>query len=266
MMNITAADKISQMAVARATGRKDPLKYLIMSIMAGMFVAMGVVASYSVASPFAAASSPALRLVMGSVFSIALTLVIFTGSELFTGNNMIMTIGMMKGKASMEDTAAVWVLSFIGNFIGALLVAYLMKLSGLIDIDPTKSLLVSATAAKMNLSVTALIVRGILCNILVCIAIYTCQRTENDGAKLGIIFLCLLAFVGSGFEHSIANMALLPMGMLASSDPSITMMGLIKNLSFVTLGNMIGGIVFVGFVYGHLGIDKRDRAHSKKAA
>lgn len=266
MMNITAADKIAQMALARSTGRKKLLQYMIMSIMAGMFVGIGVVASYSVSSPFAAASSPALKLVMGSVFSIALTLVIFTGSELFTGNNMIMTIGMMKGKASMEDTLSVWMLSFIGNFIGALIIAYLMKLSGLINIDPTKSLLVSATAAKMNLSVTALIVRGILCNLLVCIAIYTCQRTENDGAKLIIIFLCLLAFIGSGFEHSIANMALLPMGMLASSDPSITMMGLIKNLGFVTLGNMIGGIAFVGLVYGYLGIDKTGLVNSKKAA
>ena len=266
MMNITAADKISQMALARAAGRKNLLKYMIMSIMAGMFVGIGVVASFSVGAPFAAASSPAVKLVMGSVFSIALTLVIFTGSELFTGNNMIMTIGMMKGKASMEDTAYVWALSFIGNFIGALIIAYLMKLSGLIDIDPTRSLIVSITAAKMNLSVPALIVRGILCNILVCMAIYICQRTENDSAKLGIIFLCLLAFVGSGFEHSIANMALLPMGMLASSDPSITMMGLIKNLGFVTLGNMIGGIVFVGLVYGYLGRDKTDLADSKKAA
>ena len=91
-MNITAADKISQMALARAAGRKNLFKYMIMSIMAGMFVGIGVVASFSVGAPFAAASSPALKLVMGSVFSIALTLVIFTGSELFTGNNMIMTI------------------------------------------------------------------------------------------------------------------------------------------------------------------------------
>ncbi|MBP2026949.1 nitrite transporter NirC [Acetoanaerobium pronyense] len=266
MMNVKAADKVSQMAIARVEGRKDLIKYIIMSIMAGMFVGIGVVASYSIASPFAAAGSPALRLVMGSVFSIALTLVMFTGAELFTGNNMIMTIGMMKGKASLDDTLAVWILSFIGNFVGSLIIAYLMKLSGLIDIDPTNSLLVSATATKMNLPITALIIRGILCNLMVCIAIYTCQRTENDAAKLVIILLCLLAFVGSGFEHSIANMTLLPMGMFASSDPTITMMGLIKNLSFVTLGNMIGGIVFVGFVYGYLGLDKNDSGKAKKTA
>lgn len=228
-------------------------KYFLLSLLAGIYVGLGIILIFSVGGPLHAAGVPGLKLVMGASFGVALTLVIFAGSELFTGNNMVMTIGSLSKKVSWGKTLAVWGISFLGNLAGALLLAYGMSLSGLIDQGPTRDLLLTATAAKMNAPFIQLFIRGILCNMLVCLAVWMSMAAKDEMAKLILIFWCLFAFIGSGFEHSVANMTLLGMGLLENtSTASINLGGYMNNLIPVTLGNIIGGAVFVGAAYWYV--------------
>ncbi len=241
---------------AEALG-KSISRYFLLSMLAGIYVGLGIILIFSVGGPLHAAGVPVLKLVMGASFGVALTLVIFAGSELFTGNNMIMTIGSLSNKVSWGKTWAVWGVSYLGNLAGALLLAYGMSLSGLIDQGPTKDLLLTVTAGKMNAPFAQLLIRGILCNMLVCLAVWMSAAVKNETAKLILIFWCLFAFIGSGFEHSVANMTLLGMGVLENtSGGTVTWLGYVRNLVPVTIGNIIGGAVFVGAAYWYVAKDK----------
>ncbi|MEK6617287.1 MAG: formate/nitrite transporter family protein, partial [Nitrospirota bacterium] len=180
---------------------------------------------------------------------IALTLVIFAGSELFTGNNMVCAIGALDGAISWGAVSRIWTVSLVGNLIGSLGLAWLVAQSGVLSRSPQVDLLMKVATTKVTLSGWELVVRGILCNWLVCLAVWTAGRTTNDVAKLVLIFWCLLAFVGSGFEHSIANQSMLGMALFLPHPDSVTWAGFLWNQIYVVLGNVIGGSVFVGGLY-----------------
>lgn len=238
---------------------KSISRYFLLSMLAGIYVGLGIILIFSVGGPLHAAGVPVLKLVMGASFGVALTLVIFAGSELFTGNNMIMTIGSLSNKVSWGKTWAVWGVSYLGNLAGALLLAYGMSLSGLIDQGPVQDLLLTVTAAKMSAPFMQLLIRGILCNVLVCLAVWMSAAVKNETAKLILIFWCLFAFIGSGFEHSVANMTLLGMGVFENTSmTAIGWAGYVKNLVPVTIGNVIGGAVFVGAAYWYAAKGKEE--------
>lgn len=240
-------------AVKAAMLEESIPRYFLLSLLAGIYVGLGIILIFSVGGPLYAAGVPGLKLVMGASFGVALTLVIFAGSELFTGNNMIMTIGSLSKKVPWGKTLAVWGISYLGNLAGALLLAYSMAFSGLIDQGPTKDLLLTATAAKMSAPFIQLFIRGILCNMLVCLAVWMAVAAKDEMAKLMLIFWCLFAFIGSGFEHSVANMTLLGMGVLENTSAgTISWTGYVRNLVPVTIGNIIGGAVFVGAAYWYV--------------
>src|SRR5207253_7974954 len=134
---------------------------------------------------------PFVKLVMGASFGVALTLVIFMGSELFTGNNMVLTIGVLTGKSSIGQLGAVWFWSYVGNLVGSLALAWLIAQSGVLGGDPQRSFVESVSATKMGLPFGALLARGILCNWLVCLAVWGSMRVQSEVAKLVIIFWCL---------------------------------------------------------------------------
>jgi len=226
-----------------------PGAYLILSALAGVYLAFGITLIFSVGAPFAAEGGAALKLVMGASFGIALSLVIFAGSELFTGNNMICAIGVLDGVISWRTLGRLWAFSLVGNLFGSLVLAWLVVQSGVLSHKPQSDLLMKVAAAKMSLSGGELLARGILCNWLVCLAVWTAGRTTNDSAKLILIFWCLLAFIGSGFEHSIANQSLLSMALFLPHADSVTWTGFLWNQVWVILGNVIGGSVFVGGLY-----------------
>ncbi|HKW85592.1 MAG TPA: formate/nitrite transporter family protein [Nitrospiraceae bacterium] len=242
--------RIAEQSKAKAAYLESgPIGYLILSALAGVYLGFGITLIFSVGAPFAAEGAAAQKLVMGVAFGIALTLVIFAGSELFTGNNMVCAIGALDGAISWGTVSRIWAFSLVGNLIGSLGLAWLVAQSGVLSQQPQIDLLMRVAALKMNITGWELVIRGILCNWLVCLAVWTAGRTTSDVAKLVLIFWCLLAFVGSGFEHSIANQSLLGVALFLPHAATVTWAGFLWNQTFVVLGNVIGGSVFVGGLY-----------------
>ena len=227
----------------------NPMGYLLLSAMAGIYLGFGICLIFSVGAPFWADGSAGLKLVMGASFGIALTLVIFAGSELFTGNNMVCAIGTLARAITMKQVGLIFFYSFVGNLLGSLGVAWLIAQAGVVGQAPHSDLLLKVASVKMNGPAWELFIRGILCNWLVCLAVWMAARTTNDAAKIMLIFWCLFAFVGSGFEHSIANQSILGIALFLPHGPDVTWLGLAWNQFWVVLGNVVGGAVFVGGAY-----------------
>ena len=229
--------------------RSNPVGYLVLSALAGIYLGFGICLIFSVGAPFWAGGSAGLKLVMGVSFGIALTLVIFAGSELFTGNNMVCALGALAKAITMKHVLLIFFWSFVGNLAGSLGLAWLVAQSGVMGQAPQSDLLLKVAALKMNLPMWELFIRGILCNWLVCLAVWTAARTTNDAAKIMLIFWCLFAFIGSGFEHSIANQSLLGIALFLPHGTDISWAGFIWNQLWVVSGNIVGGVVFVGGAY-----------------
>ncbi|MEK3878796.1 MULTISPECIES: formate/nitrite transporter family protein [unclassified Paenibacillus] len=241
--------------VETAVGKRDKMneslpKYFLAALLAGAYVGIGIILIFSLGAPLAAIKSPFQPLIMGASFGIALTLVVFAGSELFTGNNMFFTVSTLAGRTTVWDTVKNWVLVFLGNVAGAVVLALLIQGSGLFKAAPAEHLIFAAAAKKMSLPFSELFFRGILCNWLVCLALWMSSRAKSEAAKLVLIWWCLFAFIASGYEHSVANMTLLSVAVLLPNHPeTVSIAGWLHNMIPVTLGNIIGGGVFVGMAY-----------------
>lgn len=228
---------------------RSPGGYLILSALAGIYLGFGIALIFSVGGPLAAAGSPVVKLVMGVSFGIALTLVIFAGSELFTGNNLIGTIGGLTRSLTWAQVIQLNAWSWLGNLAGSLGLAWLIVQSGVFAKGPTTELIEKVASVKMSLPAWELFVRGILCNWLICLAVWMTGRTNNDTAKILLIFWCLFAFIASGYEHSIANMTIFAIALLGSHPETVSLGGAAYNLLFVTIGNTIAGAVFMALGY-----------------
>jgi nitrite transporter len=243
-------EKIALAASGKAVAlRRSPLAYFILSALAGIYVGFGIVLIFAIGGPLSAANSPFTKVVMGASFGIALSLVIFAGSELFTGNNLVMTLGALTGRSSLMDLSVLWALCFLGNLAGSLLLAWLVAQSGIFSADPQLAFVLKTAATKMTLPFWPLFVRGVLCNWLVCLAVWCAQRAQSETGRLVMIFWCLFAFIGAGFEHSVANMTLLGIGLFLPHADPISWSGFVANLVPVTLGNVVGGAGFVAGLY-----------------
>lgn len=252
------------LAVAKAAQARSSLsRYLLSSALAGAYVGVAVVLLVMTSAPLIAAGHPFTKLVQGGVFGVALTLVVFAGAELFTGNNMIMLQGFARGAAKVEDVVLVWVASLFGNFVGSVAFAGLVDASGIITTGSaqpgTPSAFQSALGAialgKSKLEPGQLFFRAVLCNMLVCLALWMAARAASDGAKLIVLWWGLLAFIASGFEHSIANMTALSLAaMTGVSDWS----ELARNLLYTIPGNVVGGAV-VGLAYAYVGTPSKPK-------
>lgn len=261
-MYAESLENVAQAGAAKAAYLKSSrLSYLVASILAGVYIGFGVVLIFAIGAPLAKAQAPFVNLAMGVSFGIALTLVVFAGAELFTGNNMFMTVGVLEGKVALNDLLKVWCWSWLGNFIGAIALAKLVVASGVMA--ARADFVVNAAASKMQAPLIELVLRGVLCNWLVCLALWSSGRAKSDAAKCILIFWCLFAFIACGFEHSVANMTLLPMALFLPHTEIVTWPGLWKNISTVTFGNIIGGGFFVGFLYW-ASCRKIDRPKSSK--
>jgi nitrite transporter len=239
-------------SVALALGKGEAVaglpRYLVSSALAGAFVGVAVVLLASVSGPLLAAASPWTKLVQGAVFGIALTLVVFAGGELFTGNVMVMAHGLVTRQVRWLQAATVLAASLVGNLIGSVGFAVLVHGGGSLA-GPGADMIGTAVAAKDALAGPQLLWRAVLCNLLVCLALWMATRTRSDGAKLAVLWWALLAFIASGFEHSVANMTLFTLGVL---EGSATWGDLGRNLLWTVPGNVIGGGVLVGVVYAWL--------------
>jgi nitrite transporter len=229
--------------------RRSRTQYFILSALAGAYVGFGIALIFAIGAPLSEAHSPFLKTVMGASFGVALALVIFAGAELFTGNTMVLTMGVLSGRVPWSSLASVWAWSFVGNLVGSVVLALLIAQSGALGGEPQRSFIENAAAGKMGLAFGAAFARGILANWLVCLAVWSATRTTSDVAKLIMIFFCLFAFVGAGFEHSVANMTLLSLALFQPHGDLVSWAGFVQNMVPVTLGNIVGGALFVGGLY-----------------
>ena len=226
-----------------------PLGYLALAALAGAYLGFGIVLIFSVGAPLAGTQfAPFMKLIMGVSFGVALSLVICAGSELFTGNNMVFAVGKLKGRVGMIPIMKLFGLCFIGNLLGSILLAWLAVQGGSLSPE-AQALIVKTAGIKMALGAKEAFFRGVLCNWLVCLAVWIANRNGDETAKLIMIFWCLFAFIGSGYEHSIANQSLMSLAFFLPHGPEISLAGFIHNQVFVTAGNIVGGGLMVGMAY-----------------
>jgi formate transporter len=245
---------MARRAVAAGVAKSDlaALSLFTLAVLAGAFIALGAQLATVVGVHAGVGFGPA-RLLAGVAFSLGLILVVVAGAELFTGN-MLLIIAWLSGAATTRAVLRNWLVVYAGNFVGAVLTAALVAASGQWTLaDGHVGAAVLATAqAKLNLGFLEAVVRGILGNALVCLAVWLCYSARSNVDKIASIVPPTAAFVAGGFEHSVANMYFVPAALLLppSAGGTLTWTGFVlANLIPVTVGNMIGGVVFVGAVY-----------------
>ncbi len=244
-------DSITKFAHLAAEKRdrllQAPLAFLIGSALAGAYIGFAVVLVLTLG---AAVPPEARALVMGAGFAVGLILCTFAGSELFTGQAMYMSFGLLRGTTTAGDLAQVWATTWLGNLLGSVVVAGLFATAGGGGLlSGGSDFLFDLASHKMHAPTAALVARGILCNWLVCAALWTASRMQGDAAKCIAIFFCVFAFVASGFDHSVANMTTLSLALMGNHPEAVTPGGMVHNLAWVTLGNAVGGAVFVAGAY-----------------
>ena len=244
-----------------------PLNQFILGILAGAFIAFASEGSNMAAfNLFAKPETYGLgKALAGVVFATGLMLVIIAGGELFTGNTLI-TIGVLEKKIKLKDMLSNWFFVYLGNFVGAVFIAYMMNMSGLFNSGDNMlgGITLKIAAYKTHLTFSQAFYLGIMCNWLVCIAVWMSYGAKDIIGKCFAIFFPISLFITSGFEHSIANMYYIPAGILAKSNASwVEASGLTaeklahlnwntfitKNLVPVTIGNIVGGVILVAGVY-----------------
>lgn len=240
-------------------------KMILLGLMAGAFIAFGGAAS-SVAA-HGVADVGLARSIAGAIFPVGLMLVVFTGSELFTGNSL-MIMAVIDKKITLLKMIRNLVVVYFANFVGALIIDVLVFLSGQFDFSGggLGAYTIKVALAKTSIAPVTAVISGILCNILVCLAIVLAGTAKDSIGRIFGIFFPIAAFVVCGFEHCVANMFYIPAGMLAATNTayvqkaqelygitaqqcsSLTHFAGTESLLFVTIGNIIGGVLFVGVV------------------
>jgi nitrite transporter len=242
--------------------KESKAKYMLRAALAGVYIGFGIMVSYRLGEYFFDSHSPGTPFVSSLFFGLALVLILYGGAELFTSNTMMLTISSLKKETTWKDTIENWISCYLGNLLGALFFALIIMLSGLFSSPEKSQYMMETVSMKMNTPAYQLFFRAILCNWLVCLAVWIPLHIKGDGAKIGVTLLLVFAFVVSGFEHSIANMVLFSIALLIPHPDTISFAGGLYNLIPVTFGNIIGGAFFVGFVYVFLNTKHEKAAKS----
>ncbi len=241
-------------------------KMILLGIMAGAFIALGGATSSTAVHSISDVGLA--RTLAGAIFPVGLMMIVFVGGELFTGNCLI-TMAVLDKKVKLSQMLRNLVVVYFSNLVGALIVDLLIVYSG--NLDYTNGLLgaytIKVAIAKANIDPVKGVVSGILCNVLVCMAILMAGAAKDIAGKVWAIFFPIWAFVVGGFEHCVANMFYIPAGILAANNPvyvakaeevygitaaqceNLTVLQSLHNFIPVTIGNIIGGAVFVGVMY-----------------
>lgn len=239
------ARRVETVGVAKAGLPLLPLTTL--AVLAGAFIAFGALL-YTFTITGSTLGYGPTRLLGGTAFSLGLVLVLVGGAELFTGN-ALMVMAWADRKVTSGRLLRNWAVVYVGNFVGAVATAVAVWLSGVLGAagGEVARTTITIAEAKVGLPLVESFMRGVLCNVLVCLAVWLTFATRRVSGKVMVIVFPITAFVVLGFEHSIANMYLIPIGMLAGADVGVGAFA--ANLLPVTLGNIVGGGVFVGLVY-----------------
>lgn len=239
-------------ATAEKKASQDPTTTVVLGFSAGALIGIGALLMSCVggASPALAAANPGLcNFLKGAVgLPAGLTLVILTGAELFTGNVMTMLSGLFAKRVETGAVMRNWVLSYLGNFIGSVVMAYLAFGANTAAAPAAKAAVVGIATMKATLPFSVAFFKGVLCNWLVCLAVWGTMASTSVAGKILAIFWPISAFVTLGFEHSVANMFLIPHGMLNGAQVTVGEM-MMNNIIPVTLGNMVAAAVFVAGIH-----------------
>ena len=249
------AERVEKVGVAKA--RSSFLATAMLGMLAGAFIGLGALYFVIVASD-AGLGFAATRVVGGVCFSLGLLLVVVAGAELFTGNNLL-AMAWADGKVSTLEVLRNWVIVCVANFIGAVGLAALVFWSGHTEMNDgaIARTYLGIAAAKASMPLAEAFFRGVLCNVLVCMAVWMALAGRSVVDKALAIVFPISAFVAAGFEHSIANMYFIPLAMMLKAagaalpvgGDAIGVVGLIRNLAPVIAGNIVGGSVLVALVY-----------------
>lgn len=235
---------IADAGAAKATlAKADPFRYLVRAAVAGAFIFTGAMLSCLSAAWFYADQIAVAKLLGASTFATALILIVLLGGELFTGANLVMGVSLYENKVSLVGALRVWALAYMGNFVGIFILCLLMAGSGA-SRDLFASYLALTVPAKLASPWYALLLKGVLCNFLVCVGVYAGLKLKSETGKILVIVLAITAFVLAGFEHSIANMAYFSLYTLYHGAAQLPAMG--WNMLWVTIGNLLGGAVLLG--------------------
>lgn len=237
---------------AEVCNRHLPI-FFMRAIMAGFFIVVAVCLS-NITAAVLFPKYPEIAKVLGAfLFSIAIILIVFIGGELFTGNNMTMALGVYNKRCRVRDMLKVWGISYVGNFIGACILSLIFVGSGSAKTAMT-AYYNNIIPAKLSATPTELLLRGILCNFLVCLAVWTGTRMKTESGKLIVMFCIIMTFVIAGFEHCIANMSIFTLA--AFFCDSVNWISVLQNMIIVTIGNMLGGAVLLALPLKLMSYDK----------
>ena len=230
-----------------------PGLFLVRTMLAGAYIGIGVLIMATAGGPLAVAGSPFTPLVQGLVFGVALTVVLVAGAELATSAMMILTQGALRGVIGWARAGVTLLACLGGNLLGAMLFAFLVHVSGVLAPGtPGGTVLAGMIEHKADATSLQLLVRGILCNLLVCLAVWSAARLRSEGARLVVVFGCVMVFITSGFEHVVANMTTFSLGLYGGL-PGADVIEMARNLTLVGLGNLVGGALLVGAAYAYRG-------------
>ena len=236
-MTRTVVEQITQAGVQKLRfSGAAPGRYLTRAALAGAFIFVGALLSSL------CANLPLAKLLGALAFSAALTLIVLLGGELFTGCTLVMSVSLYDGRVRLAGTLRVWALAYLGNLLGILVLCLLLAGSGSSG-ELLGAYLALVVPGKLSAPWYLLLLRGVLCNFLVCIGVFAGFRLQSETAKALVIALAITTFVLTGLEHSIANMAYFALHALLNGADWAAMGW---NLLWVTLGNLLGGAVLLG--------------------
>lgn len=222
------------------------LQMLVLGVFAGGYIAFGAQGAITIGQTLGKFDVGLSKFVFAAAFPVGLMLVVICGAELFTGNNL-MFLGVLTGEYGIGKMFRNWVFVYIGNFIGSIAVALMVANSGLMT-DAAAEKAIAIATAKVGIPVGSAILRGILCNILVVLAVWLATGAKDVIGKIFACWFPIMLFVLSGYEHSVANMFFIPVGKFIGADVTWGQIWM-NNLIPVTIGNIIGGAIIVPVFY-----------------
>lgn len=238
-MNFEDVMKFDNAAKGKISCLKNhPAKYWLRSVMAGFFITVAAIFCNVTGNVFAADAPYLGKFLSPFVFAIAVQLIVIVGGELFTGNNMVMAFGAFGKTVRWGDVGKVWIVSYIGNFIGCFVFSMIFVGAGA---SGTADYFGSFIQNKLAIPEFQMFLRAVLCNFFVCLAVACGVKMKSEAGKLIMIFMCIAGFVISGFEHCIANMSVFTIAYALV--PGVSMAAILKSMLIVTVGNIIGGAV-----------------------
>lgn len=242
--------KVEQLALKKhKIYKQSRLRYIARSMLASMFIGFGVIVAFKTGNFFYLEDSPFTYPMAAITFGAAIILIAYGGGDLFTGNTFYYTYAALRKKLKWLEVVKLWTFSYLGNILGACTFALLIYLTGLFMDSSVNGFLLDVVSQKMNTPTIQLLFRAILCNWLVCLAFFVPMSLKGDGAKMFAMMLFVFCFFISGYEHSIANMCTFAIALVLNHPGTISFDGVLHNLIPVTIGNLIGGVLLMGFMY-----------------